>query len=359
MWVADMDFSAPPPVLKALQKFAEHGDLGYQLPSTRLYETVAARLDKLYGWKVSPEMILTVPGVNSGYNIAARTFCTPKKGYVIQPPVYNEFHETHRKTGVPRAEAPLVKKIDGNRLAYEVDFDSFQRAAKQVNIFLLCNPHNPVGRIHSPAELTRMAEICLGNDVLIVSDEIHSELLLDHNEFHPMASLSREIEEQTITLVSASKAFNVPGLFCAFAIIPNQKLREQYAETVLKMGVHVSSAGLVASQSAYSGQCDGWLKALRKYLSNNRDFVIEYVTKRWPQVRVTIPQATYLVWLDFTQLDLEPSPHEFFLEKAKVALVDGAIYGENGKGHVRLNFGTSRRILKQGLDRMNRALKSH
>jgi cystathionine beta-lyase len=359
MWVADMDFSAPPSVLKALQKFAEHGDLGYQLPSTKLYEMVAARLNKLYGWKVSAEMILTVPGVNSGYNIAARTFCTSKKGYLIQPPVYNEFHETRRKTGVPQVEAPLAKKIDGNRLEFEVDFDAFQRAAKQVNLFLLCNPHNPVGRIYSPAELSRMAEICLRNNVLIVSDEIHSELLLDNNKFHPIASLSREIEEQTITLVSASKAFNVPGLFCAFAIIPNQKLREQYAETVLKMGIHVSSAGLVASQSAYSGSCDGWLRTLRKYLTSNRDFVIEYVTKRWPQVRITIPQATYLAWLDFTQLDLEPSPYKFFFEKAKVALVDGAIYGENGKGHVRLNFGTSRRILKQGLDRMNRALKSH
>src|SRR5688572_3013432 len=128
MWVADMDFSAPPSVLKALQKYAEHGDLGYQLPSTRLYETITARLNKLYGWKVSPEMILTVPGVNSGYNIAARTFCTPKKGYLIQTPVYNEFHETRGKAGVPQVESPLVKKIRGNRISYEVDFDSFQRA---------------------------------------------------------------------------------------------------------------------------------------------------------------------------------------------------------------------------------------
>jgi len=358
MWVADMDFSAPPPILKALHKYAEHGDLGYQLPSTRLYETVAARLNKLYGWKVSAEMILAVPGVNSGYNIAAQTFCTPKKGYLIQPPVYNEFHETHKKTGVPQVEAPLVKKIAGNRLEYEVDFDAFQPAAKKVNMFLLCNPHNPVGLIHSPAELERMATICIENNVLIVSDEIHGELLMEDNTFQSLASLSREMEAQTITLVSASKAFNVPGLFCAFAIIPNQKLREQYAQTILKMGVHVSSVGLVASECAYSGRCDDWLKALCKYLTSNRDFLIEYVTKRWPRVRVTIPQATYLTWLDFTQLDLEPSPYEFFFEKAKVALVDGASYGENGKGHVRLNFGTSRRILKQGLDRMDRALHS-
>lgn len=357
MWVADMDFSAPPAILKALQTYIEHEDLGYSLPSMKLYETIAARLYKLYGWKISADMIVAVPGVNSGYTFAARTFCTSKRGYLIQPPVYNEFHETRRKTGVPQVESPLIKKMDGNRLEYEVDFDLFQRAARNANIFLLCNPHNPVGRIYSPAELTRMAEICLENNVLIVSDEIHSELLLDHNAFHPIASLSREFEEQTITLISASKAFNVPGLFCAFAIIPNKKLREQYAETVLKMGVHVSSAGLVAAQSAYSGHCDSWLKALRKYLNSNRDFVMDYATRRWPQVRITMPEATYLAWLDFTQLPFETSPYEFFLEKAKVALTDGGIYGENGKGHVRLNFGTSRKILKQGLDRMDRALQ--
>lgn len=358
MWIADMDFAAPAPILQALQKYAAYGDLGYRLPSMKLYETVASRLYKLYGWNVSADMILAVPGVNNGYNIAARTFCTSEKGYLIQPPVYNEFHETHRKTDVPQVEAPLSKKVEANRIEYEIDFDAFEQAAPKVSIFLLCNPHNPIGAIYSSAELSRMAEICIRNDVLIVSDEIHSELLLDKNAFQPLASLSPEIEERTITLISASKAFNVPGLFCAFAIIPNQKLREQFAETVLKMSVHVSSAGLVAAQSAYSGRCDGWLRALRKYLTGNRDFVIGHATKRWPHVRITMPRATYLAWLDFTQLELEPSPYKFFFDKGKVALSDGAIYGQNGKGHVRLNFGTSRRILKQGLDRMDRALQS-
>jgi cysteine-S-conjugate beta-lyase len=359
MWVADMDFSAPPPILEALNKYVNHGDLGYSLPSTKLYETIASRLHKLYGWNVSADMILAVPGVNSGYNIAARTFCTPEKGYLVQTPVYNEFHATSTKMGVPQVEAPLAKKLEGNRIEYEIDFDAFEQEAPKASMFLLCNPHNPIGSIYPPADLTRLAEICIKNNLLIVSDEIHSELLLDGNVFCTMASLSTEIEERTITLISASKAFNVPGLFCAFAIIPNQKLREQYAETVLKMGLHVSSAGLVASQIAYSGRCDGWLRALRKYLTGNRDYTIDYVLKRWPQVRVTMPKATYLAWLDFTQMNLEKSPYEFFFEKAKVALSDGALFGENGKGHVRLNFGTSRRILKQGLDRMNKALRSY
>ena len=358
MWVADMDFAAPPAILEALKKYVEHGDMGYQLPSTKLFETIAERLYKLYGWKVSAEAIVAIPGVNSGYNIAARTFCTSEKGYLLQTPIYNEFHETRRKTGMPQIEAPLAKKVDGQRIEYEIDFDSFAQGASNAGIFLLCNPHNPVGLVYSPTELTRMAEICLENDLLIVSDEIHSELLLDDQTFRPLASISPEIEERTITLISASKAYNVPGLYCAFAIIPNQKLREQYQETVFKMGMIVSSAGLVAAQSAFSGRCDGWLKALRKYLSRNRDFTIEYVTKRWPQVRITVPKATYLAWLDFTQMELEPTPYDFFFQRAKVALSNGALFGENGKGHVRLNFGTSRRILTQGLTRMDRALRS-
>jgi cystathionine beta-lyase len=225
-------------------------------------------------------------------------------------------------------------------------------------MFLLCNPHNPVGLIYSPHELKQMAKICMENDVLIVSDEIHSELRLDDHPFQPIASLSREIEKRTITLISASKAFNVPGLFCAFAVIPEKDLRDQFTETSVKMGVHVGATGLVASQIAYSGRCDAWLKELRRYLSGNRDFAVEYVTKHMQGVRITIPQATYLAWLDFTSLDISSSPCQFFFEKAKVALSDGANFGENGKGHVRLNFGTSRRILKQGLDRMDRALRS-
>jgi len=358
MWIADMDFSAPPPILGALRKYVEHGDLGYRLPSTKLYETIAARMDELYGWNISADMIVAVAGVNGGYNIAARTFCTPQSGYLIQTPVYNEFHQTQRKTGVPQIEAPLAKKVQGNRIGYEVDFDTLARGAKNARLFLLCNPHNPVGSIYAPAELKRMAKVCIENDILIVSDEIHSELLLEDNRFQPIASLSREIEKRTITLLSASKAFNVPGLFCAFAVIPNKKLREQYAETALKMGMHVGSAGLVAAQIAYSGRCDTWLKELRKYLSDNRDFLLEYVTKRMPGVRVTVPAATYLAWLDFTQFDLKKSPYDFFFEKAKVVLSDGATFGEDGKGHVRLNFGTSRSILKQGLDRMSKALQS-
>jgi cystathionine beta-lyase len=358
MWVADMDFPTPKPILDELHKTLRHGVLGYELPSLVLKETVAARMDHLYGWKVKPESIVPVTGIVSGFNVAARAFGSPKKGYLVQSPVYNEFHEVKNNVHIPEFDAPLVKSIQGNVLRYEIDWDTFRKQVKKVGMFLLCNPHNPLGIVFSRRDLLRMAEICVQNDVLIVSDEIHSELLLDGNQFTPLAKLSSKAATQTITLIGPSKTFNVPGLFCGFAIIPNKELRESYVKMVESLRLHVSSLGLHAAQVAFSGQCDGWLRALRGYLKGNRDFLVDYVTETMPGVRITIPDATYLAWLDFTQLDLKSSPYEFFLKKAKVALSDGAIFGESGKGHVRLNFGTTRRILTQGLERMRKALRS-
>jgi cysteine-S-conjugate beta-lyase len=357
-WVADMDFSSPKPILEALRKAVNHGVLGYELASPALLETVAARMDRLYGWKVKPEWVVPVTGIVSGFNVAARAFGSPKKGYLIQPPVYNEFHELKNSLGLVQLNVPMVKQVRGNILHYEIDWDLFKKQAKKAGMFLLCSPQNPLGIIFSRRDLMRMAQICLENKVLIISDEIHSELLLEDKKFTPIAKLSSEIAQNTITLVAPSKTFNIPGLFCGFAIIPNDKLRAEYLKVVQHLRLHVASLGLRATQAAFSGECDDWLKELRCYLVSNRDFLVDYVTKNMPGVRITIPKATYLAWLDFTQLNLGKSPFEFFFEKAKVALVDGILYGENGQGHGRFNFGTSRRILKQGLDRMNKALRS-
>jgi len=356
MWVADMDFPAPAPILKGLHKAVEHGVIGYEMPTLALKETVAARMDKLYGWKVKPETVVAVTGIVSGFSVAARIACTPKKGMLIQTPVYNEFHEVKNNIGIPQIDAPLIKHVNGNILSYEIDWNIFEKQVKKAGMFLLCNPHNPLGISFSRRELLKMAKICIKNNVLIVSDEIHSELLLDGNTFTPLAKLSSEIARHTITLVAPSKTFNVPGLFCGFAIITDQELRVRYEKEVNNLRLHVSSSGLIAAQTAFSGQCDGWLKELRGYLTGNRDFLVEYVTEYMPEVRLTIPDATYLGWLDFTQTGIIGSPYEFFLENAKVAVSEGSIFGKSGEGHVRLNFGTSRKLLEQGLERMRKAL---
>jgi len=357
MWVADMDFPSPQPILNELHKAVDQGVLGYELPSKALYEVVSARMDRLYGWKVKPEAVVAVTGIVSGFSVAARTFCTPKKGVLIQTPVYNEFHEVKNNVSIPQIDAPLMKSAEGNILHYEIDWDVFTKRVKKAGMFLLCNPHNPLGIIFSRRDLLRMAEICIKNDVLIVSDEIHSELLLAKNTFTPIAKLSPEIANHTITLIAPSKTFNVPGLFCGFAIIPNKELREQYVKTVEHLRLHVSSLGLHAARVAFGGQCEGWLKDLRRYLTANRDFLVDYVTEYMPGVRTTAPQATYLGWLDFSKYKLKDSPYDFFLKEAKVALSDGKIFGKEGQGHVRINFGTTRKTLEQGLERMRKALK--
>lgn len=358
MWVADMDFQSPKPILEELHKVVDQGVLGYEVPSKSLQETVAARMDRLYGWKVKPESVVTVTGIVSGFNVAARAFDSAKQGILVQTPVYNEFHQIKHNIGTPQINIPLVQKVQENILTYEIDWDLFERQAKQAGMFLLCNPHNPLGIIYSRSDLLRMAEICISNDLLVVSDEIHSELLLDHNTFTPLAKLSPEIARRTVTLIAPSKTFNVPGLFCGFAIIPNKELRQQYITAVEHLRLHVSSMGLHAARVAYSGACDGWLRELRRYLTENRDFLVEYVTKYMPGVKTTIPAATYLGWLDFTDFRMKTSPFDFFMKNAKVALSDGKIFGEEALTHVRLNFGTSRRILKQGLDRMRKALRT-
>ncbi len=357
MWVADMDFPAPKPVLDAIRKLMDHGVLGYELLGRQLKETVAARMDRLYGWKVDPESVLATTGVVSGFTVAARVACTPKRGVLIQTPVYNAFHDIKSNLGIPQLDAPLIRNVKGNILSYEIDWDIFEKRVKKAGMFLLCNPHNPLGIIFSRRELARMAEICIRNKVLIISDEIHSELLLGGKKFSPMAKLSKEVANHTITLIAPSKTFNVPGLFCAFAIIPNRELRQRYEQEMGRMTMHVNSAGLHAANAAFSGKCDGWLDELRRYLTANRDFMVDYVTKKMPDVRLTVPDATYLGWLDFTQTHIEGSPFELFMDKAKVACSDGKIFGREGEGHVRLNFGTSRALLKEGLDRMKMAME--
>ncbi|MDP1546628.1 MAG: aminotransferase class I/II-fold pyridoxal phosphate-dependent enzyme, partial [Anaerolineales bacterium] len=259
MWVADMDFPAPKPILDALRKRLDHGVLGYEIPGPVLQETVAARMEYLYKWKVQPEAVLTTPGIVAGFSVAARAFCSPKKGVAIQTPVYNEFHEVKTNVGIPQVDIPLVKSVRGNTLSYEIDWDLFEKRVKKARMFLLCNPHNPLGIIFPRKDLTRMAEICIKHKVLIVSDEIHAELMLGGSKFTPMAKLSREIEKHVITLIAPSKTFNVPGLFCGFAVIPNKELREPFEKELHHLRLHVASPGLHAAHTAYLGKCDTWL----------------------------------------------------------------------------------------------------
>ncbi len=364
LWVADMDFAAPEPILAELRSAVDHGIFGYEQPSRELAETVAARLEKLYLWKVPPDRILATPGVVSGFNLAARTICAPGSAILVQPPVYPPFLSVHENVGVGRQLAALRVVNQPHTLGYEIDWEKFEAAIRsagmKTGMFLLCNPHNPTGQVYSREDLLHIAEICLKNNVLICSDEIHSELLLGGAGHIPIASLDPEIADHTITLISPSKTFNIPGLFCGFAVIPNEGLLDRYKKMVERMTMHVSSLGLATAQEAYSGGCDEWLAELRTYLTSNRDFLVGYVKTHLPGVRTTVPQATYLAWLDCNDLIREGkialSAHQFFLVQARVALNEGADFGPGGEGFVRLNFGCPRQTLTEALERMRSAL---
>jgi cystathionine beta-lyase len=357
LWVADMDFPIAPQIADVLQKQIQHGVLGYELPSKSLREIIARRMMKLYRWEVDPESIVYTAGVNNGYNIAVRILCSAKKGYLIQPPVYNEFHDTAHKTGFRQQVAPLQKSVDRNRIRYNVDFGIFEKEIRKASMFLLCHPHNPVGKIYSPSDLRRMAEICLEHDVPIVSDEIHSELLLGGSKFTPLASLSPDISANTITLISAAKTFNLSGLSCAFAIIPDENLRQRFSAVAESMSFEVSTPGLTAARVAFSGEADGWLRSLRRYLTGNRDYVLQYLEENIPGVQMTNPDATFLLWIDCSALKLKPTPFDFFMKNAKVAFSNGAAFEKGCEQFIRLNFGTTRQVLVKALERVRKSLR--
>jgi len=364
LWVADMDVAAPQPVLAAIQEKLSQGALGYERPSQALMETVVARMDNLYGWKIEPEMVIAVPGIVSGFNAAARAVCAPGEGILMQPPVYFPFLTVHENVGLTRQFAPLVRDDDGSTVRFSIDFDVFEAAVgaddARTAMFLLCNPQNPTGNVFAPEQLSRLAEICLRHEVVICSDEIHSELLLGGTQHTPIATLSPEIAERTITLIAPSKTFNTAGLFCGFAIIPDPELRERYQQSADQMTFHVNSLGQVAAQEAFSGSCDGWLADLLTYLTANRDFVASYLQTNMPEIRTTVPDATYLMWFDCSALVesgvITGNLHEFFLNEAKVALNNGADFGPGGENFVRFNLASPHSVLQEALERMCRAI---
>ena len=353
LWIADMDFQSPEPVIRALRERVEHGVFGYlAFEQPEFHELFADRLLKRYNWRVSPDAVVLIPGVIPGFNVVGRAMAAPGDGLILQTPVYPPILRAASSIGLTREEAPLARRPDGS---YAPDLDAFAAAIRErTRFFLLCNPHNPVGRVFSRDELTRLAEVCLRRDLAIVADEIHCELTLDGQRHTPIASLAPEISERTITLMAPSKTFNLAGLKCSVAIIPNAALREKFVAGRVDLVQTVNVLGYAAAFAAYR---DGqpWLDELLRYLEANRDFVVEYVRARLPGVAVAPPEATYLAWLDCRNAGpAAPDPFTFFLEKARVALSDGALFGAGG--FVRLNFGCPRSILTEALDRMSRAL---
>jgi cystathionine beta-lyase len=354
LWVADMDFPSPQAVIQALEERVAHGVFGYTDDNTQFRQVLVERMAELYNWEIQSKDIVFVPGVVVGFNLASHTVATPDGGVLVQTPVYPPMLAAAAAADMTHQEMELSRLVDG---FYSIDFDAFEAAVTaQTRLFLLCNPHNPTGRVFTQVELEQMAEICLKREVVICSDEIHCDLIFPGYRHIPIASLDPEIAQNTITLVAPSKTFNTAGLECSAAIIQNPILRERYkkASKGLVGGVNLlgSLAGLVAYRDG-----DEWLQQLLVYLEANRDFLYDYVQRELPGISMAKPEATYLAWLDCRQAFIQGNPHEFFLREARVALNDGVDFGRGGEGFVRLNFGCSRLTLTEALERMKNGLQ--
>lgn len=387
LWVADMDFPAPPAVLDALRARVDHGILGYAEPTTSTTDTILDMLEKNFAWRIEAEWLVWTPGVATALHLIARMLEKPEDALLTSTPIYPPFLHAARNMGHVVRQTPLIETTrlatgspssalipsDGGRgcaepfptepseARYEFDWERFEAALHPpTRTYLFCHPQNPTGRVWSRPELERVAELCLRHNVTICSDEVHYGLILDPDKTHiPMAALSPEIAARTITLLSPSKTYNVAGLMCAFAIIPDASLRRRFQGAARGIVNELNPFGYVACEAAYR-HGEPWRLALIDYLRGNRDLV-ESTVARLPGLRMNHVEATYLAWIDCRKMTTDNrqpttiSPSSFF-ESAGVGLSDGAIFG--APGFARLNFGCPRATLREALARMQRALNT-
>jgi cystathionine beta-lyase len=355
LWIADMDFSSPPEVIDALKRRVEHGVFGYGLESSTLKDLLIERMDARYHWKISRDDILFIPGVISGFNVVSQAVVQPGQSILIQTPVYPPFFTVPQNAGAKSVFNEIKLNVDGK---YGVDLNTFEKSiTADTRCFMLCNPHNPIGRVYTQEELSGMAEICLRHDVVICADEIHCDLVYSGHKHLPIASIDPEIAAHTVTLMAPSKTYNIPGLACSILICTNPELRQRIENARRGLLGWVNIMGMTAAEAAYRDG-DLWLREVLGLLESNRDFLYDYLKKNIPQIKMVKPEATYLAWLDCRDLNLPLTPQKFFLERARVALNDGADFGEPGRGYVRLNFACSRYTLTIALERMVHAIQS-
>jgi len=348
LWVADMDFRSPPAVIDALHERIDHGVFGYTAAPDSLVETVVSYLKKEYGWDVEPSWLVWLPGLVCGLNIACRAVGVQDDEVITFTPVYPPFMTAPVLSGRTAVNVPLKQGCD----LWEMDLEALEAAiTPRSRMIMLCNPHNPVGRVWTKRELTGLADLAERHNLIICSDEIHAGLVLDQDKNHiPIAMLSPEIARRTITLNAPSKTFNIPGLGCSFAVISEQSLRKQFKKAMAGIVPHVNLLGYTATQAAYR---DGeiWRLELIEYLRGNRDLVMHELGSL-PGFHVTPVEATYLAWIDVRKSGID-HPADFF-EKHGVGLSDGAAFGLSG--FVRLNFGCRRELLIVALTRMRNAV---
>ena len=355
LWVADMDFSVAPAIVSRIQKRLEHPIFGYSVDSPELIEQIVHRMAESYHWQINADSVTLIPGIVVGFNFAIRAVCNPGDSVIFHTPAYPPFFQAPINNQVNSIISPLVFHEESG--LYELDLTNFEaKITPETKMLLLCNPQNPTGRVFTREELSALGEICVRHDLIICSDEIHNEIIYSGFHHTPIASINDELAQRTITLIAPSKTFNIPGLSCSAAIIPNPELFKKYQRALKGFCSDVTCLSQEAAIAAYK---DGgeWLKQLNLYLEGNRDFLRTFISQEIPGIKTTEIQATFLSWLDCTDLPIEGSPQEYFEKQAKVGLNAGASFGTGYDKFVRLNFGTSRKILTEALEKMAASVK--
>lgn len=361
MWVADMDFPAAQPIVEALKKRAEHEFYGYTEPGPRVIEAVVDRMQRKFKWTIQPEWVVFTPGVIPALHTAVRALTRPGDEIILQPPVYYPFFPVVTSNGchIVNNELQLVNGC------YEMDYVGLEGCFRpragmspspsRIKAIILCNPHNPVGRLWNKEELSRLGEIILSHGAKVISDEIHCELLFTGYKHTPFASISPEFEQNSVVCMAPSKTFNLAGLKASSIIIPNERLRRDFLSA--RTGIPGPNLfGLTALEAAYRFG-DEWLEQLLPYLEGNLNFAIEYFEKNIPKIKVIKPHGTYLVWLDCRELGMDSMAlRSFMREKARVAFDDGFVFGAGGEGFQRMNIACPRAILEEALSRIAAAV---
>lgn len=356
MWVADMDFPTVPAVVKALEERAVHGIFGYGKVMESYDESARAWLERRHHWKTETEWFTHCPGIVSGLHFSAKAFLKPGEKILMQPPVYYPFFEAAERNHVETVSNPLIYQ-NGR---YEIDFSDFERKAADpaVKVFFLCNPHNPGGRMWTREELEKMGNICLENGVMVVSDEIHSDLTLYGKKHVPFASINDAFAGNCVTFVAPSKTFNLAGLQASIVIAKNPKIRESFNNEVWAAGINRPNVfALVGLEAAYNNG-DEWLDQLISYLEGNMSYFIDRISKEVPEIKIMRPEAGYLVWFDFSGLGIDSHVfHQKLIDLGKVWLDEGYMFGPCGDGFERINLACPRSVLEDGTARLIKGIK--
>ena len=353
LWVADMDLECPQPVVEAVKKRAAHGIYGYADIPKALNNVVADWVKKRHGWMIENESVCYVPGVVAAIKCAIRTFTEPGDRILIQSPVYTPFFSSIERNERQIVLNPL-KLINSH---YQMDLKDLELKLKNnIKMMILCSPHNPGGMVWKHQELSEIARLCCRENIMLVSDEIHSDIIYKGRKHFPIASVSEEIAQNSITCIAPSKTFNVAGLAASAIIIPNEHHRERYRKEIAASGYEVNLMGITAMEAAYR-YGEEWLDQVLEYLEANLDFLENFINEKIPEIRLIRPEGTFLAWLDFRQLNMKMDElDELLVKKAGIFLNEGSSYGKEGAGFKRLNFGCSRSLLSEALHKIEKAI---